>query len=158
MWQCLIICVLFSYRNTTLRISIRLKSQSSNSPKIDSMLSDWWLHLIWGMSGSSKCACVYVCFIQPWISSSFLTVKNEFKITRIAPVLFAGVKHVASTSTRERSSMRVKRLFRMSCTWGCPFSVSTSNAPGVLLRLPLRWVYYLLCTVIFTKTRQNNCS
>lgn len=55
----------------------------------------------------------------------------------------AGVKHAASTSTKGRSSMHARRPFRMSCTWDCQSSVSTSNALGVLLRLHLRWEWLL---------------
>lgn len=51
------------HRNTTLRILIRPKSQSSNCPKIGSMWSDWWLHSIWGMWVSFLCHCSSL-FIQ----------------------------------------------------------------------------------------------
>lgn len=59
-------------------------------------------------------------------------------VISVASLVVAGVKHVASTSTKGRSSMHAKRLFRMSCTWDYPSSVSTSNVLGVSLRLHLR--------------------
>lgn len=44
---------------------------------------------------------------------------------------YAGVKRVVSTSTRGKSSMHAKRLFRTSCTWASPSSASTSNVLDV---------------------------
>lgn len=68
--------------------------------------------------------------------------------------LSAGVKHVASTSTRGRSSTHAKRPFRTSCTWDCPSSASTSNVLGVLLRLLLRWVFnaLIIADICWNKT------
>lgn len=71
---------------------------------------------------------------------------------------FAGVKHVVNISTKGRSSMHARRLFRMSCTWGCLFSGSTSNVLGVLLKLPSRLAYFHLISLFYpVKGGNHSC-
>ncbi len=104
-----------------------------------------WLDVFKDKNSVLDFGCIYSRIRLPFHNKTYMAVLSPVTMVSAFPLwLLAGVKLVVNTSTRARSSMHVKRRFRMSCTWDCPSSVSTSNVLGVLLRLHLRWECWMI--------------